>query len=314
MARVNITLLADVFLHELLHLDLVANSKNDDPNPDIRDLKIKFRVGRGKHKGELTKYTKVYGPRLAKILAGFQPWRRDVTLGQFIQRSDDSYSMFALAKYVEKTYGFYPYIPLIYDQITEMPRIPNRDRSSALAFETNDNEPITFINFTQVDDGMCPTVYENGSGEDLEIGAPHDKSLYPDSYWKQYDQWIQEIRDAYGSGDDEENMPDFLTYEGTEPGKAVKSGTKLRILCVGDSITFGAGSDLNGGDGNGYRLRLKQDLSGKTQEHPPTYRCGIADTCVIGDKVYFAGTESSGTMENGNYVTAHAMIGLECTA
>lgn len=54
-----------------------------------------------------------------------------------------------------------------------------------------------------------------------------------------------------------------LQYRETEPGKSVKEGTKLRILPVGDSITVGFLSDRNGGDGNGYRGQLKDDLSGE---------------------------------------------------
>ncbi|PNY28627.1 Lipase 1 [Tolypocladium capitatum] len=72
-----------------------------------------------------------------------------------------------------------------------------------------------------------------------------------------------------------------LHYRKTQPGKAVKKGTKLRILPVGDSITVGFLSDKNGGDGNGYRDQLKKDLSD--------------------DDVVFAGTESSGTMTDGYY-------------
>lgn len=56
---------------------------------------------------------------------------------------------------------------------------------------------------------------------------------------------------------------DVLRYKGTKPGKALKPGTELRILCVGDSITVGFLSDQDGGDGNGYRLRLLDDLSRK---------------------------------------------------
>ncbi|KAF4990980.1 hypothetical protein FDECE_14187 [Fusarium decemcellulare] len=72
-----------------------------------------------------------------------------------------------------------------------------------------------------------------------------------------------------------------LKYKETEAGEAVKKGTKLRILPVGDSITVGFLSNRNGGDGNGYRGQLEKDLSG--------------------DEVAFAGTESSGTMSDGYY-------------
>ncbi|KAM0417078.1 hypothetical protein ACHAPT_012916 [Fusarium lateritium] len=48
-----------------------------------------------------------------------------------------------------------------------------------------------------------------------------------------------------------------LHYKKTEPGKAIKNGIKLRILCVGDSITAGYGDP----DWNGYREQLGKDLS-----------------------------------------------------
>ncbi|KAH8675222.1 SGNH hydrolase-type esterase domain-containing protein [Ilyonectria robusta] len=67
------------------------------------------------------------------------------------------------------------------------------------------------------------------------------------------------------------------------PGTAVKSGTELRILCVGDSITAGrrSGGSVNGGLGNGYRLQLRNDLSE--------------------DEVVFAGTDVAGNMTDGYY-------------
>lgn len=55
-----------------------------------------------------------------------------------------------------------------------------------------------------------------------------------------------------------------VRYKGTKPGNAVKPGTELRVLCVGDSITVGFLSEQDGGDGNGYRLRLLDNLSRKT--------------------------------------------------
>lgn len=56
-----------------------------------------------------------------------------------------------------------------------------------------------------------------------------------------------------------------LIFKNTPPGKAIKRETELRILPVGDSITYGFLSDQDGGDGNGYRLRLREDLSSKNQ-------------------------------------------------
>ncbi|KAL7816651.1 carbohydrate esterase family 3 protein [Trichoderma gracile] len=80
-----------------------------------------------------------------------------------------------------------------------------------------------------------------------------------------------------------------LRLVNTAPGKAIKPETELRILPVGDSITYGFLSDQDGGDGNGYRLRLRQHLSK--------------------DKVVFAGTETSatGNMTDGWFAAWNGM-------
>ncbi|RFN51616.1 hypothetical protein FIE12Z_4090 [Fusarium flagelliforme] len=75
----------------------------------------------------------------------------------------------------------------------------------------------------------------------------------------------------------------------------------LRILCVGDSITEGWGSDFNGGDGNGYRLSLAEHLSR--------------------EDVVFAGTRHRGSMEDSyhaawsgktiQYISDHVTESLE---
>ncbi|OTA03946.1 hypothetical protein A9Z42_0045000 [Trichoderma parareesei] len=65
-----------------------------------------------------------------------------------------------------------------------------------------------------------------------------------------------------------------LHYRNTQPGRRIEAGFELKILGVGDSITAGFLSDLDGGDGNGYQLQLRNDLSD--------------------NKVVFAGTETAG--------------------
>ncbi|EQB55684.1 GDSL-like Lipase/Acylhydrolase [Colletotrichum gloeosporioides Cg-14] len=65
---------------------------------------------------------------------------------------------------------------------------------------------------------------------------------------------------------------DSLNYTGAAAGQVIKDGVELRILPVGDSVTVGYLST----DGNGYRLKLQENLSA--------------------NDVVFAGTESSGNM------------------
>ncbi|KAH7024842.1 SGNH hydrolase-type esterase domain-containing protein [Microdochium trichocladiopsis] len=70
------------------------------------------------------------------------------------------------------------------------------------------------------------------------------------------------------------------TYTAAQPGVAVKPGTELRILPVGDSITAGQSSDTTAqGDWNGYRKWMRDMLSE--------------------DKVVFAGTVKYGSMTDG---------------
>lgn len=91
-----------------------------------------------------------------------------------------------------------------------------------------------------------------------------------------------------------------LKYGHSKPGKGVNPGTELRILCAGDSITVGYLSDRNGGDGNGYRLQMRNDLS---SEKPLYHSLPTQAHIHPGDKVSFAGTVSSGTMQDGYYVS-----------
>jgi hypothetical protein len=94
-------------LHEMLHLDLVANSIKNNPNPQIRDLKMKYKVLVGSDRGQ-TKIEKAYGADLAKIMARYLPFRNDhKSTGYFTQRNDDNYVFFALAKYVQDKINSY---------------------------------------------------------------------------------------------------------------------------------------------------------------------------------------------------------------
>ncbi|KAF6796365.1 GDSL-like Lipase/Acylhydrolase [Colletotrichum sojae] len=70
---------------------------------------------------------------------------------------------------------------------------------------------------------------------------------------------------------------DALEYRCTAPGKVIKEGVKLRILPVGDSVTVGFLSS----DGNGYRLKLQENLSA--------------------NEVVFAGTVAGGNMTDPYY-------------
>lgn len=101
----------------------------------------------------------------------------------------------------------------------------------------------------------------------------------------------------------------ILKYKGTKPGKQIKPGTKLRILPVGDSITVGFLSATDGGDGNGYRKQMRDDIFSKSYSYFRYERTRKqytdCDCFAEKDEVVFAGTESTsdGTMNDGYFVS-----------
>jgi hypothetical protein len=118
----------------------------------------------------------------------------------------------AKSRYVQKLYGHYPYIPVIYDQINEIPMIPrNRDEDIySVFFVSDNNNPATLVNFTVRDNGTrvmndsgdCTTVLDQSSDhEDVDIGAPNAADQYPQSYWDDRNKWLQEIKDYAESRD-----------------------------------------------------------------------------------------------------------------
>jgi hypothetical protein len=73
-------------MHEMLHLDLVANSGDGNPNPIIDDLSIQYQLRRTD--GSLFFDTnRVYGPTRSKLMARFEPKGFDQVTGYYIQRN-----------------------------------------------------------------------------------------------------------------------------------------------------------------------------------------------------------------------------------
>lgn len=85
-------------------------------------------------------------------------------------------------------------------------------------------------------------------------------SFFPTSIAPQYVLTGQQVYQAPAAASGVMNP---MKYSGLRSGHSIKNGTKLRILPVGDSITVGFKSDWDGGDGNGYLERLRENLSGE---------------------------------------------------
>ncbi|KAN0067299.1 hypothetical protein V8E54_014562 [Elaphomyces granulatus] len=213
----------DTFLHELFHLDLAANSVNNSPNPQIRDILIRY----SSDGGPKSKWTRAYGPKLAKIVARFVPISpSSKQTGYFVQRNDDNFVSFALANYVQNKLGYYPWLPVIYDKIADAPMLPP-DRQSTdpfIIYSSNGDNPVDFVNFTTADNGgarnledsgNCPTVLSTGSDEDLEVGAPNPTDAYPSSYWDQRTKWLQSL-DTASSGTCKLTIEEIWTCEAVD--------------------------------------------------------------------------------------------------
>lgn len=91
----------------------------------------------------------------------------------------------------------------------------------------------------------------------------------------------------------------FLSFKGTPRHTVVQGGVKLRILPVGASITVGY---ERGEEGDGYRERLRNNLSCKYQNLPQR---GHGTNGVLVNEVVWAGTEKSpeGDMKDGFFVS-----------
>jgi hypothetical protein len=200
---------ADIFLHELIHLDLAADSVNDSPNPKVYDIKIRYNYN---DKPGNSGWVKAYGPKLAKILARFQPISpSSKQTGYFVQRNDDNLVYFALSNYVATKIGTYPYAPVIYDKIRDAPMLPPA-RSSVdpyILFTANGDNAPSFDNITSFGPEAeynksiavsCPAVDNEPDVLQVDIGAPAPTDAYPDGYWTERDTWLNVLRESEVGG------------------------------------------------------------------------------------------------------------------
>ena len=101
--------------HELLHLDLAADSP--EPNPRVTDLTIGIKIGT---QGQYTSVA--YGPLGSKLLARWQTAPGLGSTGYWVQRNSDNLAYYALAKYVTGKIGnIYPHLPIVTNQLAGPP-------------------------------------------------------------------------------------------------------------------------------------------------------------------------------------------------
>ncbi|KAJ6437230.1 aspartate-tRNA ligase [Purpureocillium lavendulum] len=199
---------ASAFLHELFHLDLAADSKNDSPNPKIRDIKIRYT----KKDGQRSRWVTAYGAKHAKILARFLPISpSSKQTGYFVQRNDDNFVYFALANYIKSKTKWYPFLPVVAEHDIAIPMLPGpRSIQPIVTYQDNGEQPANLIQFSPETVGNtsqisgasdCPVAdVQAGDPNTFDMGKAIPSSSYPDSYWKERDGWIKSLGDNNDNG------------------------------------------------------------------------------------------------------------------
>lgn len=180
-------LLARIWIHELLHIDWVTNPNNNNEPKHVVDLRLEF--------GSLGNpiVNAAYGPTRTKALARWK-WNT----GKYILRNADSMTMYAMAKYVQNELGgIYPYLPLAMNGPNFIPG-DNTGKPIDMGdfFTFNSDGTVDIKNNTLVDATEVCTAAEKdqniSQGDVVKFGYDGiaDGSLYPESYLKQYAEWV----------------------------------------------------------------------------------------------------------------------------
>lgn len=180
-----------IFLHELFHIDLAADSVNGQPNPKIYDIVIRWKDPEGNTRGPNRAYT----ARFSKLLARFLPSNKakdPKSTGYWVQRNVDNFSRYAMAKYLEGKIGGYPFLPIIYDKLLYPMDPPTRPgKSSFIAFEAGDEAKVD-VDTSDLEalDGGASIDAAHTTEDVFELGQPIDADQYPESYKQAYAGWL----------------------------------------------------------------------------------------------------------------------------
>ncbi|KAK2734021.1 CCR4-NOT regulatory complex component [Myotisia sp. PD_48] len=169
--------------HELLHLWLVSDSQNSQPNPEPSDLRISFDAG------ELPVEVPAYGPSLCKLLARWRP--NDPTqhpTGYYVQRN---------VRPLMQLYS-YPHLPVIRHDLGKL----SWDSVGASSFH----------NFP----GCKDLIEEDKDSSSIRIGGLAPDSDYPDEYNMQRREWLEDAGNTF-EGDGQEDKDSQKTIGSSRP-------------------------------------------------------------------------------------------------
>lgn len=174
--------------HELMHIDWATKATTGTTH--VTDIRFSMRDVDGKKKPY-----PATGPLNNKILA-----RNSQTPGFWTSRNADSYTSFALSRYVQSQIGgIYPHLPLAPFQtitpsgLTEAHGGQNFDIQNDGTVYYNASSPDT----AQVGDSCF--VDDEGSGDTTEIDKFSTGDQYPSDYKSQWEQWVGDLGGSAGS-------------------------------------------------------------------------------------------------------------------
>lgn len=215
-----------VWFHELLHIDWASGV---DAAWHIVDLFAMFSTV----DGDVFKM-KIYGPALTKGLAKFK-----LDPAWWIKRNADSFTMYAMAKVVQKATGSYPHLPLAmeFDGVDDNPTLgPGFFTTDGI---TIDREGKTIVVGPR-DRGECQDPDDEDRRGDLSDVVPFnssawfmDSSYYPEDYNRKLRGWIA---DAYPRHNRVRIVlmqtaagPQWMAFQDT-PDDAIKDFCSAKIL------------------------------------------------------------------------------------
>ncbi|KAK2606049.1 hypothetical protein QQS21_003567 [Conoideocrella luteorostrata] len=194
-----------IFLHELFHLDLAADSEKGEPNPKIYDIYITYYDSR--RNGEISRPTKAYEARLSKLLARFLPKEptkkkpNPKSTGWWVQRNVDNFSRYAMAHYLQDKIGGYPFMPFIYDELRDpLTPDPRPGKTSLIGFQADNGTAAVKLTMDKSDasdqneDGDVNVDSTHTTDEVFEVGKPIPLDAYSDAYRKAYGEWVDALK------------------------------------------------------------------------------------------------------------------------
>lgn len=184
---------ATTFIHEMLHLNLAADSNHDTPNPQIYDLTVAVKAG---SQDDALNFP-AYGGIATKMVA-----RADPNPGYYVQRNAENLAFFALAKYIMSRNGnIYPHLPVIHYQLDGPPWKEVHTTNQVVTFGNNSQGLYLSSNTSALnvelphmgDYPTCVDRVDQNKQAAITINGLVPLMAYPSDYVRQQTTWLQEL-------------------------------------------------------------------------------------------------------------------------